>query len=210
MKKLLLLLFICAYAVPVVAIDTGIAFDDPELQARYEHIISEVRCLKCQNQTIKDSNAFLAGDLRKPKGLFIGLHGGGVDSANAAGAHSAYSGQAGARDWLAIFPQAIAATERGWTDTGTEEWIMDLIDQARRNAEESLERRLAESSSQAKVMALSTGQRNLAAALLIAAGSFGPDTFVMTMVAVVTLTAVMMIIAAEWGRRAGADPEPNS
>jgi len=47
------------------AIDTGKAFDDPELQARYEDIISEVRCLKCQNQTIKDSNAFLAEDLRR-------------------------------------------------------------------------------------------------------------------------------------------------
>lgn len=47
------------------AIDTGQAFDDPELQARYESIISEVRCLKCQNQTIKDSNAFLADDLRR-------------------------------------------------------------------------------------------------------------------------------------------------
>jgi cytochrome c-type biogenesis protein CcmH len=47
------------------AIDTGSAFDDPELQARYEEIISEVRCLKCQNQTIKDSNAFLADDLRR-------------------------------------------------------------------------------------------------------------------------------------------------
>jgi cytochrome c-type biogenesis protein CcmH len=47
------------------AIDTEQAFDDPELQARYEKIIDEVRCLKCQNQTIKDSNAFLAGDLRR-------------------------------------------------------------------------------------------------------------------------------------------------
>ncbi len=47
------------------AIDTAEAFDDPELQARYEHIISEVRCLKCQNQTIKDSNALLASDLRR-------------------------------------------------------------------------------------------------------------------------------------------------
>lgn len=47
------------------AIDTGEAFDDPELQARYEHIIEEVRCLKCQNQSIKDSNAFLADDLRR-------------------------------------------------------------------------------------------------------------------------------------------------
>lgn len=47
------------------AIDTGKAFDDPELQARYEKIIEEVRCLKCQNQSLKDSNAFLASDLRR-------------------------------------------------------------------------------------------------------------------------------------------------
>ncbi len=50
---------------PALAIDVDKAFDDPELQARYEHIIEEVRCLKCQNQSIKDSNAFLAGDLRR-------------------------------------------------------------------------------------------------------------------------------------------------
>ena len=48
-----------------LAIDAGQSFDDPELQARYEKIIAEVRCLKCQNQTIKDSNAFLAVDLRR-------------------------------------------------------------------------------------------------------------------------------------------------
>lgn len=47
------------------AIDVGQSFDDPELQRRYEGIIAEVRCLKCQNQTIKDSNAFLASDLRR-------------------------------------------------------------------------------------------------------------------------------------------------
>jgi cytochrome c-type biogenesis protein CcmH len=47
------------------AIDTGAAFDDPELQARYEHLIEEVRCLKCQNQNLRDSNAFLAADLRR-------------------------------------------------------------------------------------------------------------------------------------------------
>ena len=50
---------------PAGAIDTGKAFDDPELQARYEKLISEVRCLKCQNQSIKDSNVFLASDLRR-------------------------------------------------------------------------------------------------------------------------------------------------
>lgn len=48
-----------------LAIDAGRAFDDPELQARYEEIISEVRCLQCQNESLKDSNAFLATDLRR-------------------------------------------------------------------------------------------------------------------------------------------------
>ena len=52
-------------AQPAIAIDTGRAFEDPELQARYEDIIAEVRCLKCQNQSIKDSNVFLAADLRR-------------------------------------------------------------------------------------------------------------------------------------------------
>ena len=49
----------------VIAIDKDRAFEDPELQARYEKLISEVRCLKCQNQSIKDSNVFLAADLRR-------------------------------------------------------------------------------------------------------------------------------------------------
>jgi cytochrome c-type biogenesis protein CcmH len=56
------LLLLSAYA---GAIDTGVAFEDPEMQARYEALIDEVRCLVCQNQTIKDSNAFLATDLRR-------------------------------------------------------------------------------------------------------------------------------------------------
>ena len=54
-----------ALALPAFAIDTGEAFEDPEMQARYEALIDEVRCLVCQNQTIKDSNAFLAADLRR-------------------------------------------------------------------------------------------------------------------------------------------------
>ena len=66
MKKLsVAIVFFAVSASSVFAIDTGKAFDDPVLQARYDTIVSEVRCLKCQNQTIKDSNAFLAGDLRR-------------------------------------------------------------------------------------------------------------------------------------------------
>lgn len=60
-----ILIAVLLLPVMALAIDTGKAFDDPELQARYEKIIEEVRCLKCQNQSIKDSNAFLADDLRR-------------------------------------------------------------------------------------------------------------------------------------------------
>ena len=65
MKKVLFALFLLAGMPMASAIDVDKAFDDPVLQARYEKIIDEVRCLKCQNQTIKDSNAFLAADLRR-------------------------------------------------------------------------------------------------------------------------------------------------
>lgn len=64
MKKLLILSWLLLPML-AVGIDTGHTFDDPALQTRYNKIITEVRCLKCQNQTIKDSNAFLAGDLRR-------------------------------------------------------------------------------------------------------------------------------------------------
>jgi len=47
------------------AIDTEPAFDDPVLQHRYESLNRELRCLVCQNQTIADSNATLAHDLRR-------------------------------------------------------------------------------------------------------------------------------------------------
>ncbi len=54
------------------AIDTEAAFPDPALQARYEHLTNELRCLVCQNQTIADSNASLAGDLRREVKEMIG------------------------------------------------------------------------------------------------------------------------------------------
>ena len=64
MKLLWALLLIFA-ASAAFAIDTEPAFDDPEMQARYQELIDEVRCMICQNQTIKDSNTFLAADLRR-------------------------------------------------------------------------------------------------------------------------------------------------
>ncbi|HEY7753537.1 MAG TPA: cytochrome c-type biogenesis protein [Steroidobacteraceae bacterium] len=55
----------CLLALQAFAVDTGTTFTDPALQARYEHLIRELRCLVCQNQSIADSNASLASDLRR-------------------------------------------------------------------------------------------------------------------------------------------------
>lgn len=65
MKRLCVLLGVTLLATHALAIDSGKAFEDPVLQARYEKLISEVRCLQCQNQSIKDSNVLLASDLRR-------------------------------------------------------------------------------------------------------------------------------------------------
>lgn len=40
-------------------------FSSPELEARYQEMSEELRCPKCQNQNIADSNAPIAQDLRR-------------------------------------------------------------------------------------------------------------------------------------------------
>jgi len=65
MRKLIVFIAATLMTSPLYAIDQEKRFDDPELQARYEQLISEVRCLQCQNQSIKDSNVSLAADLRR-------------------------------------------------------------------------------------------------------------------------------------------------
>ena len=64
LMRALLLAVSLAGAHMALAIDAEQAFDDPAQQARYENINRELRCLVCQNQTIADSNATLAQDLR--------------------------------------------------------------------------------------------------------------------------------------------------
>jgi len=64
-NRLIIVLTFLLATTSVLAIDSEQAFDDPVLQARYEKLIAEVRCVTCQNQNIKDSNAFIAADLRR-------------------------------------------------------------------------------------------------------------------------------------------------
>jgi cytochrome c-type biogenesis protein CcmH len=65
MRALLLTVVVALWALPVFAIDTAPAFDDPAKQARYERLTRELRCLVCRSETIADSNAQLAADLRR-------------------------------------------------------------------------------------------------------------------------------------------------
>jgi cytochrome c-type biogenesis protein CcmH len=70
-RWLLLVALACASAASF-AIDTEAAFSDPALQSRYEHMIRELRCVQCQNQTIADSPVGLASDLRRQVKEMIG------------------------------------------------------------------------------------------------------------------------------------------
>ena len=60
----LMLIGLFGLALQAFAIDEKIAFQDPEMQERYENINRELRCLVCQNQSLADSDAELAHDLR--------------------------------------------------------------------------------------------------------------------------------------------------
>lgn len=51
-------------ATPAVAIVPGEMFQDPAQEARARDIGRQLRCVVCQNQSIFDSNAGLAHDLR--------------------------------------------------------------------------------------------------------------------------------------------------
>lgn len=49
---------------PALAVEPGEKLADPKLEQRARALSAELRCLVCQNQSIDDSNAELARDLR--------------------------------------------------------------------------------------------------------------------------------------------------
>ena len=67
----LLLAFLALIAVPLAAQDTMppapyayTQLDDPALEAQAVELMETLRCLKCQSQSIHDSDAPMAGDMR--------------------------------------------------------------------------------------------------------------------------------------------------
>ena len=63
-KRFLLALTLILSAAPAFAVNPDEMLADPALEARARTLSAELRCMVCQNQSIDDSNADLAKDLR--------------------------------------------------------------------------------------------------------------------------------------------------
>lgn len=64
MIRLLAALLLSLSALPALAADPSEMLKDPKLESRAHALGKELRCLVCQNESIEDSNADLARDLR--------------------------------------------------------------------------------------------------------------------------------------------------
>jgi len=64
MRAVLLAAMMGLAAASALAVEPGERLADPVLEARARALSGELRCLVCQNQSIDDSNADLAHDLR--------------------------------------------------------------------------------------------------------------------------------------------------
>ncbi|HVJ30052.1 MAG TPA: cytochrome c-type biogenesis protein [Gammaproteobacteria bacterium] len=61
-----------AFAAATVATAAEQEFDDPALEARYQALTHEIRCPKCLNESIAESKAPVAADLRREVRRLIG------------------------------------------------------------------------------------------------------------------------------------------
>ena len=64
MRRLALILLVFALSAPAFAVQPDEILKDPKLEARARSLSQELRCMVCQNQSIDDSDAPLARDVR--------------------------------------------------------------------------------------------------------------------------------------------------
>jgi cytochrome c-type biogenesis protein CcmH len=57
-------LFVCLFAARTWAVDPA-RLPDPVLQARYEVLIHELRCVQCEDNSLADSDVSIAADVRR-------------------------------------------------------------------------------------------------------------------------------------------------
>lgn len=65
MIRALVLFAMVLSTLPALGVQPGEQLPDPAQEARARRLSAELRCLVCQNQSIDDSDAALAGDLRR-------------------------------------------------------------------------------------------------------------------------------------------------
>lgn len=64
LKRVLLACFLGLMVLPALAVQPDEVLPDPALEARARALSAQLRCMVCQNESIDDSNASLAKDLR--------------------------------------------------------------------------------------------------------------------------------------------------
>ena len=64
MRRFAFLFVLLSLALPAFAVQPSEVLDDPALEARARQLSAGLRCMVCQNQSIDDSDAELARDLR--------------------------------------------------------------------------------------------------------------------------------------------------
>ncbi|MEP0519644.1 MAG: cytochrome c-type biogenesis protein [Hyphomicrobiales bacterium] len=64
MRKITLFLIAMAFFTPLYAVEPDEVLENPVLENRARELSTEIRCMVCQNQSIDDSDAPLAKDLR--------------------------------------------------------------------------------------------------------------------------------------------------
>jgi len=64
-RLLLIITLVGLWVAPIQAAIEAYQFDSAEMEADYNQLINELRCLVCQNQNLSGSDADLARDLRR-------------------------------------------------------------------------------------------------------------------------------------------------
>ncbi|MEO0479953.1 MAG: hypothetical protein AAF196_10765 [Planctomycetota bacterium] len=102
--------------------------DGPRLERNGDNWYFEQRFFG--DESAERGRYIVGGETKRPRGLLISMHGGGAGSGDAGGAHNAYSSAASRLGLVSISPEVLDKTEYGWTDSGSEEFVLDLVDAA--------------------------------------------------------------------------------